>query len=114
MKELSKIFKALSDPNRIRILKMLEMRHLCVCEITDILQLATSTVSKHLAVLRDAGLILDRKENKWVNFYLNDSSPKEYVRDMLPLFKKWLVDDETVRQDRERAIQVDRNVVCKT
>jgi len=114
MREMTKVFKALSDPNRIRILKMLEARHLCVCEITEILHLATSTVSKHLAILRDAGLILDRKENKWVNFYLDDSSRKEYVRDILPLLKKWLVDVETIRHDRDRATRVDRYVVCQT
>jgi len=66
MRHLIKTFKAVSDPNRIRILKMLEVRELCVCEITEILNLAASTVSKHLSLLRDAEFILDRKEGKWV------------------------------------------------
>ena len=70
MRELVKVFKALSDSNRIRILKMLEVRPLCVCEITEVLKLATSTVSKHLSILRDAGYIIDQKEGKWVNYYL--------------------------------------------
>ena len=71
MRKQAKIFQALSDTNRIRILKMLEMRPLCVCEITDVLKLATSTVSKHLSILRDAGFIIDEKEGRWVNYYLS-------------------------------------------
>ena len=55
MRKLSKTFQALSDTNRIRILKIFEQRSLCVCEITEILKLANSTVSKHLSILRDAG-----------------------------------------------------------
>ena len=62
MRTLVKIFKALADSNRIRILKMLEVRPLCVCEITEVLNLAASTVSKHLSILRDADFIIDSNE----------------------------------------------------
>jgi len=79
MRKLAKTFQALSDTNRIRILKMLEVRHLCVCEITEILYLANSTVSKHLSILRDAEFILDEKDGKWVNYFLNDSKNNTYV-----------------------------------
>ena len=112
MRNLIKIFKALSDTNRIRILKMLEIRPLCVCEITNILQLATSTVSKHLSILRDAEFILDEKDSKWVNYYLNKSSQDLYVRDLLPLIKNWLPDDDIIRQDAEKVSGVDRNTIC--
>ena len=60
LKEKAKIFKALSDPNRLRILKMLQTKDLCVCEITSVLNLATSTVSKHLSILRDSGFIIEK------------------------------------------------------
>ena len=63
MRPIIKIFKALSDTNRLRILKILEIRPLCVCEIREVLQLATSTVSKHLSILREADLIVDDKLN---------------------------------------------------
>ena len=59
--ENTKIFKALSDNSRLRILKMLQTKSLCVCEIQDILGLAASTVSKHLSILRDAGFISEEK-----------------------------------------------------
>ena len=65
------IFKALSDKSRLRILKMLQRKSLCVCEITEILKLETSTASKHLSILRDAGLIIDEKDKKWINYRIN-------------------------------------------
>ena len=59
MKEITDIFKALSDKNRLRILMMLTRRPLCVCEIQNVLSITVSTVSKHLSILRDIGLIID-------------------------------------------------------
>ena len=113
MRQLVKTFKALSDPNRLRILKMLEVRPLCVCEITSVLNLATSTVSKHLSILRDAGFIVDQKQGKWVNYRLNDQA-SDYVADLLPLIKKWLPADETVLKDRQKLEAVDRFTICQT
>ncbi|MCX6356742.1 MAG: metalloregulator ArsR/SmtB family transcription factor, partial [Candidatus Aureabacteria bacterium] len=57
MRNIEKIFKSLADRNRIRILKMLEVRRLCVCEITAIMGIAQPSVSRHLSILRDAGLV---------------------------------------------------------
>lgn len=112
MRQLSKIFKALSDANRLRILKMLEQRPLCVCEITEVLNLATSTVSKHLSLLRDAGYILDEKDGKWVNYYLNREQSNEYVRHLLPLIQTWLPENETVLDDKKKVATVDREHLC--
>jgi ArsR family transcriptional regulator len=112
MRKLLKIFKALSDANRLRIIKMLEIRPLCVCEITEVLQLATSTVSKHLSILRDSGLIIDEKEGKWVNCRLNRSEADQYVSKLLLLLEKWLPDDDTILQDTKKVKSVDRNVIC--
>ncbi|MBN1765459.1 MAG: winged helix-turn-helix transcriptional regulator [Sedimentisphaerales bacterium] len=112
MKAMVRVFKALSDSSRIRILKMLEIRSLCVCEMTEILQLATSTVSKHLSILRDAGLVSGTKEGKWANFHLNHDQSDAYVRHLLPLIRTWLPDDEIIRDDREKVMLVDRNKLC--
>ncbi len=112
MREMTKTFKALSDSNRIRILKMLEIRPLCVCEITEVLKLAASTVSKHLSILRDAEFILDKKDGKWVNYYLNDDKKNEYINHLLPLIKSSLPDDETIKNDLIKVSQVDRNKLC--
>jgi len=86
VRDLARIFQALSDVNRIRILKMLEKRSLCVCEITAILKLATSTVSKHLSILRNAGFVTDAKEGKWINYSLIESPSSPYIDQLLPLF----------------------------
>lgn len=112
MRSVIKIFKALSDTNRLRILKMLEIRPLCVCEITEVLQLATSTVSKHLSILRDAELIVDEKQGKWVNYSLNDNVNQNYVNQLLPAIAEWLKTDEIIIIDAGKVKTVDRSQVC--
>lgn len=112
MRDLARIFQALSDTNRIRILKMLEKRSLCVCEITDVLELATSTVSKHLSILRDTGFITDTKDGKWVNYSLTESPPGPYIDQLLPLFAKWLPDNKVVMEDAKKILSVDREKIC--
>ena len=61
MKEFIKVMKALSDPNRVKLLKLIQQREMCVCEIQAALEIAQPTVSKHLKVLEDAGLVEPRK-----------------------------------------------------
>jgi len=91
---------------------MLEVRPLCVCEITEVLQLATSTVSKHLAILRDAGFINDQKEGKWVNYCLNDAPEEEEIHQLQRLLSARLNTDETVQRDAEKVSSVDRHEIC--
>jgi ArsR family transcriptional regulator, arsenate/arsenite/antimonite-responsive transcriptional repressor len=105
------IFRALDDSNRLRILKMLEGRELCVCEVREVLNLSTSTVSKHLTILRDAGLILDRKDGKWVNFRLNMAADG-LVRPLLAVLKNGLTDEKQIAADREKVKHVDRTKLC--
>ena len=112
MRNLAKIFKALSDKNRLRIIKMLEVKPLCVCEIREVLNLATSTVSKHLSILRDTEIILDEKDGKWVNYRLNDQEKNEYVQALLPLIEEWLPEDKTVQTDRKKLQNIDRRMIC--
>ena len=66
------ITKALADENRVRILAALKNRELCVCQIIDLLQLAPSTVSKHLSILRQARLLAVRKTGRWAYYRLNE------------------------------------------
>ncbi len=113
MREFVKIFKALSDPNRVRILKMLEIRPLCVCELTQALNLAISTVSKHLSLLRDAELIVDEKDGKWVYYKLNQAVAHEYGRLLLPAMRSWLNEDSDVRSDHAQVLATCREEACK-
>ena len=112
MEELIKILKALSDPNRVRILKMLEKKDLCVCEISAILKLANSTVSKHLSILRQAGLIYGDKEGKWVYYKLVKAPTSLYLTNLMPLIKEWLNEDAVIRYDLKNVRSVDKIIIC--
>jgi DNA-binding transcriptional ArsR family regulator len=74
-----KIFKALSDINRLKIVKLLKEGELCACELTIALSNSQSTVSHHLSVLKNAGLIKERKEGKWSYFRLSDGAVIELL-----------------------------------
>lgn len=113
MRNHLKVFKALSDKNRLRIMKMLEVRPMCVCEITAVLGLAPSTVSKHLSLLNEAELIEDRKEGKWVNYALASKSRIPFVLEMLKLLRRSLKDDPEVLADMEKAKKVNRADLCR-
>ena len=99
MNEMLKTFKALSDENRLRILKLLEHGELCVCEIVAAFGAGQPKISFHLAALKNAGLVKDRKEGKWMHYRIDDSD----------LFKRFLIlsiieniPDETLKEDRRR------------
>ncbi len=79
------IARALSDENRLRILMALRRRDMCVCQITAFLDLAPSTTSKHLSILRQSRLIESRKKGRWVHYRLAGTSAPEPVRAAL----KW-------------------------
>jgi ArsR family transcriptional regulator len=68
----SKFFKALADATRLRILKLLEVREMCVCEIMIALGLTQPTTSHHLGILENVGLVRSRKEGKWVYYKIAD------------------------------------------
>jgi ArsR family transcriptional regulator len=73
VQEVLGIFKALSDETRLRIIKLLERGELCVCDIVAALDMIQPKISFHLAALKEAGLIRDRKEGKWTHYRLSDT-----------------------------------------
>ncbi|MBM2815203.1 MAG: transcriptional regulator, ArsR family [Ignavibacteria bacterium] len=113
MNKAIKIFKALSDKNRLRILLMLTKKKLCVCEIQDILSITVSTVSKHLSILRDAGFILDEKDGKWVNYRLNTTSKDMILNQVILILPFYLNDDELIKSDLIKVQSVNRKNLCK-
>jgi len=112
VEEKTKIFKALSDPNRLRILKMLQTKSLCVCEITDVLRLATSTVSKHLSILKSTGFIIETKDGKWVNYLINPHPSDARISSVLSTLDFWISDDQLIISDKQKVQKVNRNEVC--
>ena len=73
LRDLVDGLKALAHPVRLRILSLLRGGELCVCQVTEILGLAPSTISEHLSLLRRAGVITERKEGKWVFYALAEN-----------------------------------------
>ena len=96
MKQFIKVMKALSDPNRIKIIKLLQQKMMCVCELQGALNIAQPNVSKHLKILEEAGLVEYQKEGLWVNYYLADGKNSPYAASLLGNMRHWLNDDPEV------------------
>ena len=99
MPDLLTVFKALSDETRLKVIKLLEHGELCVCDITAALDMSQSKTSFHLGVLKNAGLLKNRKEGKWMHYALDDS---DYLKRLLTLSVIQGVSEDTLKNDRER------------
>ena len=113
VKDFIGVMKALSDPNRVKILKMLQNRVMCVCEIKEALGLAQPTVSRHLKVLESAGLVGYKKDGLWVNYHLADGDNSPYASNLLGNLRHWMQDDPEIEELLERLPSIDREEVCK-
>ena len=116
MFEFMTVIKALADSNRVRILCVLQGRELCVCQIIEMLGLAPSSVSKHLSILRQARLLEDRKEGRWM-YYRHPDRPNALVKKVLALLRASLSDDEQMHADRnqvEKILCIEREDLCRT
>jgi len=102
IREYEMVMKSVADPTRVRTLKLLESGEMCVCQIVAVLELSQSTISKHLFLLKMAGLVQERQEKKWVHYSLDGSVGVPYARKMLNTLKGWLNDDPVIERDRKR------------
>ena len=108
MKTFIKVMKALSDPNRVKMMKILQDRPLCVCEIKETLGIAQSTASKHLKILEDAELVRSFKDGLWVNYSLADGSGSPYAANMIGNLKHWLASEPEIRELQRILPDIDR------
>jgi len=99
MKKTAQLFKALSDETRLRILALLAEGELCVCDLMATLELPQSTVSRHLAYLRNAGLVEDRRQRVWMYYRLAEGNGP-LCRDLMALLHKRLSELSQARQDQ--------------
>ena len=116
MREFMSITKALSDPNRVRVLLALRRGELCVCQITELFGLAPSTVSKHLSLLNHAGLVRSRKTERWVYYRLADKTAPVVVREALDWVRKSLAQtDESIADAKrlKRILKTDPAEICR-
>ncbi len=115
MFEFLNITKALAEENRVRILMALEVEELCVCQITELLELAPSTVSKHMSVLRQASLVESRKDGRWMFYRLADESAPAEVNEAIAWVKKSLSPNNRIHEDAKRLkeiLKIDRDILC--
>ncbi|OGD20559.1 MAG: hypothetical protein A2W03_07845 [Candidatus Aminicenantes bacterium RBG_16_63_16] len=84
MKEIIKALKALSDPTRLRIFLLLLEKDLCVCELTYVLDMSQSRISHQLRLLRDADLVEDKREGRWIIYTI----PQRIREDFEPLLRR--------------------------
>jgi len=106
MRELVRISKALSDEKRVRMLKLLLVRDICVCEMEEILPMSASQISRSLKMIMDAGFLKRWREGKCVVYAVDRSSANRYCRALLELLTDSFNSDETVLKDRDRLEQV--------
>jgi len=103
MLNLAATFKALGEPVRLRLFSLLASSgEVCVCHLTDALELPQSTVSRHLGVLRHAGLVVTRRDGKWMYYQIADQVSSE-LRGMLQANQQREVGQDLERLDRSRA-----------
>ncbi len=114
MKEFIKVMKALSDPNRVKLMKLLQKREMCVCEIRAALEIAQPTASKHLKILEDAGLVSRKKEGLWVNYSLSDGSRSPFAASLLGNMRHWLDDEPEIHRLIEKSKGLRREDLCGT
>jgi ArsR family transcriptional regulator len=113
MKDFIKVMKALSDPNRVKIVKMLQHKMMCVCEIQEALQVAQSSASKHLRILEEGGLVDYNKDGLWVNYYLTDGMKSPYAASLMGNLRHWLEDTPEIKELIKRLPDIRREEICK-
>ena len=113
MKQFIKVTKALSDPNRVNIIKMLQHKTMCVCEMQAALGVAQPTVSKHLKILEEAGLVNYVKDGLWVNYHLSDGSSSPYVASLLGNLRHWLEEEPEVVRLKKELPMINREEICR-
>ena len=112
LKNIEKIIKALADKNRLRMVYLLnEKQDLCVCEITDIIGLSQPTISSHLRLLENAGLVESDKDGLWVNYNINRQADL-FSRKLIEMICKDLRKDKQIISDLKKLKAIDRDKIC--
>lgn len=95
----ARVFKALSDETRLRIMNLLSFGELCVCDLENILKTTQSKISRHLSYLKNSGLVKDRRENVWIHYSIIDNN--SFIKDLITLINKNIMDNEQIKTDIE-------------
>jgi ArsR family transcriptional regulator, arsenate/arsenite/antimonite-responsive transcriptional repressor len=116
MRDLMTVLKALADENRVRALIALGPGELCVCQIVELLQLAPSTVSKHMTILKQARLVDSRKQGRWMFYRLAKNDASVEAKTLAATVSKLLANTPQAREDAKRLrqiLKIDRDELCR-
>ncbi len=116
MTDFLPVVKALADENRIRALCALKQGELCVCQIIELLGLAPSTVSKHMSILKQAGLVRGRKEGRWMHYRLPDRAVSPHVQQAIEWACGAVSGSTVIRRDVKRLKRIlcmDPSELCR-
>lgn len=109
MEKVIQKFKALGDENRFRILMLLLERPLCVCELLEVLDIKGGTLSAHLKLLKNAGLISQKKEGRWVIYSISTDNNKNFLEQI-----EQELEDNKITQNDKMKIKEIRREICST
>jgi ArsR family transcriptional regulator, arsenate/arsenite/antimonite-responsive transcriptional repressor len=112
MKNFIMVMKALSDPCRVKIVKMLQHKTMCVCEMREALAISQPSVSKHLKILENAGLVDHKKDGLWVEYYTADGSSSPYAASMLGNIRHWVEEEHEVKELMKKLPDIRREDIC--
>ncbi len=112
MRDLVKVFKSLADKNRIRIVKALMVRPLCVCELQKILGASQPSVSHHLKILTEAGLIDYERDGQWVVYRIIDDVEDCPVKEIISCIGRLFNEDELIKKDKYIIEKLDKLDIC--
>lgn len=106
MNQLTIITHALSDPNRVRLLVACLDGERCVCQLVELIDLSNASISKHLATLKNAGLLESRKDGRWVHYKV-PQSPIAIVNDALNFIRTHALNDQAITSDVAKLVEID-------
>ncbi|MDD2353204.1 MAG: metalloregulator ArsR/SmtB family transcription factor [Candidatus Caldatribacteriota bacterium] len=112
MDRLTQIYSMLSDKNRLRILKLLEYKPMCVCELTHIIGIRQPSISRHLRKLKETALIESRQDGQWHEYFINRKGD-EYSRILIGNLSGWINEDPFIVEDLKKTDQTCRESICK-
>ena len=103
--DMELFFAALADRTRLRLINLMGSDELCVCFFVEVLQTNQPKISRHLAYLRNAGLVEARREGKWMHYKVVEP-PEPRAARVFSEVRAWLAEDSEMRKDRERLVKV--------
>ena len=106
MEKVIQKFKAMGDENRFRILMLLLIRPLCVCELLEVLDIKGGTLSAHLKLLKNAGLISQKKDGRWIVYTISSEKNKTFLNEI----EKELGDNKKIQDDKEKIGRISRDI----